>query len=320
LKKTKQMLDNTIPVPATGLSSCKCRDLTTPACDRTQDKLDTLLKEANFDKMSPAYHAYFKSLTCSTNGEVMDHCKKCAKTIDMHATGDRPTVSALASVAQSMPVSAPKVPPKVTRPTATSAKATPHVVTRPTTATSTKGNPKVPPKISTNPTTNEILDVIHREVVREVEQATRAATRPPSNTVSKTSNGGKPVWTKFSLTMSVPLEAVKQHPRNVIRERLKGSSVPRHNGQCFWKVIEGCIQLQVEATCDTEAKAMVLLHELSTAVLQNCPNVSIVRSTTESSVRGQPSRWNDGNRMYMDKKSGEILSALTGLPSSDISD
>jgi hypothetical protein len=76
------MQTNTI-FPATGISSCKCRDLTTPACDRTQDKLDTLLEKAP-DTTCLSYTRYFKSLTCSTNGEVMDHCKKCAKTIDMH--------------------------------------------------------------------------------------------------------------------------------------------------------------------------------------------------------------------------------------------
>jgi hypothetical protein len=81
------MLDNTIPVPATGLSSCKCRDLTTPPCGFTRGELITLLKEATVDgntlRDKDVYNNYFESLIC-TNGKVMDHCKKCAKTIDMH--------------------------------------------------------------------------------------------------------------------------------------------------------------------------------------------------------------------------------------------
>jgi hypothetical protein len=54
------------------------------------------LEKANFDNMSPAYHAYFESLIC-TNGKTMDHCKKCSKTIDVHQNAVQE------SVAQSVP-------------------------------------------------------------------------------------------------------------------------------------------------------------------------------------------------------------------------
>jgi hypothetical protein len=80
-RRKQTMQTNTI-FPATGISSCKCRDLTTPACDRTRGELDTLLEKAP-DNSCLSYTRYFESLTC-INGKTMDHCKKCSKTIDMH--------------------------------------------------------------------------------------------------------------------------------------------------------------------------------------------------------------------------------------------
>ena len=81
------MLTAPVTSSAIGLSSCKCHESTTPVCGFTQDKLITLLKEANYDKSSPAYAPFFESLTCTTNAKMMDHCKECTKTIAMHGTG-----------------------------------------------------------------------------------------------------------------------------------------------------------------------------------------------------------------------------------------
>ena len=66
-------------------TSCKCSDSTTPVCGRTRGELDTLLEKANYDKSSPAYAPFFKAIQCSTNGDVMEHCKECSKTIAKHA-------------------------------------------------------------------------------------------------------------------------------------------------------------------------------------------------------------------------------------------
>ena len=74
----------TDPSPLTALPLCKCNDTTTPACGFSQDKLITLLKEAP-DNACVAYTRYFEYFTCTTNAKMMDHCKKCSKTIDMHA-------------------------------------------------------------------------------------------------------------------------------------------------------------------------------------------------------------------------------------------
>ena len=74
-------------------SICKCGDTMTSVCGRTQDKLDALLEKARVDgrtrRDTDTYGDYFESLTCTTKGttkgKMIDHCKKCTKTIDMHA-------------------------------------------------------------------------------------------------------------------------------------------------------------------------------------------------------------------------------------------
>ena len=83
-KRTIKKQMQTDPSPLTALPLCKCNDTATPACGFSQDKLITLLEKANFDTTSLPYTRFFKSLTC-TNGDTMDHCKECSKTIAKHA-------------------------------------------------------------------------------------------------------------------------------------------------------------------------------------------------------------------------------------------
>ena len=83
------MLTAPVTSSAIGLSSCKCHESTTPVCGFSQDTLVTLLEKARVDGVTrrdtDAYGDYFKSLPCSTNGDVMEHCKECSKTIAKHA-------------------------------------------------------------------------------------------------------------------------------------------------------------------------------------------------------------------------------------------
>ena len=84
-KKRKKQMQTSSAIP------CKCSDSTTPVCGRTRGELDSLLKEAP-DTTCVAYTRYFKSIKCSTNGDVMEHCKKCSKTIDMHQPSVPPSL------------------------------------------------------------------------------------------------------------------------------------------------------------------------------------------------------------------------------------
>ena len=85
------------PLVTTSLSSCKCNDTATKACDRTRGELDTLLKDARVEGVTrrdtDAYRDYFKSLTCPDGDAPMDHCRKCSKTIDMHKSSAPPAGS-----------------------------------------------------------------------------------------------------------------------------------------------------------------------------------------------------------------------------------
>ncbi len=88
-RKKKQAIKQMQPsLGTTSLSSCKCNETATKACDRTRVELDTLLKDARVEGVTrrdtDAYRDYFKSVTCPGGDTPMDHCKKCSKTIDMH--------------------------------------------------------------------------------------------------------------------------------------------------------------------------------------------------------------------------------------------
>ena len=75
---------------------CKCDNTATPVCGRTRGELDTLLEKARVDGVTrrdtDAYGDYFKSLPCSTNGDVMEHCKECSKTIAKHQQSAPPSL------------------------------------------------------------------------------------------------------------------------------------------------------------------------------------------------------------------------------------
>ena len=82
-KKRKKQMQTSSAIP------CKCDNTATPVCGFSQDTLVTLLEKARVDGVTrrdtDAYGDYFKSLPCSTNGDVMEHCKECSKTIAKHA-------------------------------------------------------------------------------------------------------------------------------------------------------------------------------------------------------------------------------------------